>query len=151
MSSTSSFFVSTNLLEKLTNATITPTPTCEPIGVLDIDNQQPSVTQEVKEQTIDRNNCSTDSSEESFYSSPSLDAMTITTTGDREEQYSQSRRSSSSSSIYGYGDDIPSRVVEAMKLDNILSSIASTSKSSTVAKRVMNDMSRLSGIKSKKE
>ena len=78
--------------------------------------------------------------------------MTITTTGDREEQYTQSRRSSSSS-IYGYGDDIPSRVVEAMKLDNIPSSIASTSKSSTVAKRVMNDMSRLSGsgIKSKKE
>lgn len=147
----SSFFISTNLLEKLTNATITPTPTLTR-WVLDIDNQQPSVTQEVKEQTIDRNNCSTDSSEKSFYSSPSLDAMTINNTLDDKQQYSssQSRRSSSSSSIYGYGDDIPSRVVEAMKFDNILSSITSTSKTD-VKKRVMNDMSRLSGIKSKKE
>ena len=78
----SSFFVATNLLEKLTNATITPTICdCEPIV---LDNQQP--TQEVKEQTIERNN-STDSSEESFYSSPSLDAMTITP-GDHEQQQS---------------------------------------------------------------
>jgi len=148
--SSSSFFVSTNLLKKLTNATITPT-TCDGDPIILVDNQQP--TQQVKEQIIDRNN-STDSSDESFYSSPSLDAMTITPTptGDHERQYSsQSRRSSSSSSIYGYGDDIPSLVAEAMKLDNIISSITTTSKSSTVAKRVMNDMSRLSGIKSKKE
>ena len=141
----SSFFVATNLLEKLTNATITPT-TCDGEPIVLNNQQQPSVsspTEEVKEQTIERNN-STDSSEESFYSSPSLDAMTINNTLE-----SQSRRSSSSS-IYGYGDDIPSRVVEAMKFDNILSSITSTSKTD-MKKRVMNDMSRLSGIKSKKE
>jgi len=149
----SSFFVSTNLLEKLTNATITPT-TCGGEPIAPNNQQQPSVsspTQEVKEQTIDRNNSTDSSSEESFYSSPSLDAMTITpTTGDHERQYSsQSRRSSSSSSIYGYGDDIPSRVAEAMKIDNIISSI--TSNKTVIKKRVMNDMSRLSGIKSKKE
>ena len=150
MSSTSSFFVSTNLLEKLTNATITPT-TCDGDSII-LDNQQP--TQEVKEQTIDRNN-STDSSEESFYSSPSLDAMTINNTvdainrnDDKQQQYTQSRHSSSSS-IYGYGDDIPSRVAEAMKFNNIISSI--TSNKTDMKKRVMNDMSRLSGVKSKKE
>jgi len=146
--SSSSFFVSTNLLKKLTNATITPT-TCDGDPIV-LDNQRP--TQEVKEQTIERNNSTDNSSEESFYSSPSLDAMTITPTptGDHERQYSsQSRRSSSSSSIYGYGDDIPSRAVEAMKIDNIISSI--TSNKTDMKKRVMNDMSRLSGIKSKKE
>ena len=141
--SSSSFFVSTNLLEKLTNATITPT-TCDGDPII-LDNQRP--TQEVKEQTIERNNSTNYSSEESFYSSPSLDAMIISTT--EGQQYPQSRRGSSSSSIYGYGDDIPSRVVEAMKIDNILSSI--TSNKTDMKKRVMNDMSRLSGIKSKKE
>ena len=142
----SSFFVATNLLEKLTNATITPT-TCDGEPIVLNNQQQP---QAVKEQIIDRNNSIDNSSEESFYSSPSLDAMTITTGDHEQQQYSSQSRHSSSSSIYGYGDDIPSRVVEAMKLDNILSSITSTSKTD-MKKRVMNDMSRLSGIKSKKE
>ena len=70
----SSFFVPTNLLEKLTNATITPT-TCDGEPIVLNNQQQPSPTEEVKEQTIDRNNSTDNSSEESFYSSPSLDAI----------------------------------------------------------------------------
>ena len=51
-----------------------------------LNNQpQPSV-QEVKEQTIDRNNSTDNSSDVSFYSSPSLDAMTITPTPTRDHE-----------------------------------------------------------------